>query len=458
MMALVVAACVACSPLDSLLERASFNRPVWERVVGRLIGVEHERAIWLLGSLQPLDLMEADEATILSHIQGCTTALARHPTQALSEDTLRAFILNPRTGYFDMMTDWRGELWPVFRDGCTGDFAHDVQMVFSLLRDRVAVETRTDAFGPPSPPGGTFRRGWGSEEEWASLAVASLRTVGIAARLCHEGKGVQAWDGKRWQSVHEPPAGPSNTSPPGALARMELLFTADGQLWRNTEQLGLSRWSKGAWRPVEPPVHPVSADLTDTSILVNAPPGDYLVTAGIRNANGEPRVWCRAVALRQDSLLTLSADLSIPFAELKRRDLVESPEPTLGSVVLRDSLGAEVKLVGLISRPTLVVAVESGSELSERLMVAAKTREEELEAGGVRTIVVAHRGARGAAPWTDSDGSLWAALGLESEGAPAVVVVSARGEIMLFKRRAGPHTLELALASLRAARPDRGGR
>ncbi|MBN1425477.1 hypothetical protein JXA88_13065 [Candidatus Fermentibacteria bacterium] len=436
---------------DSLLARAGFNRPVWESALEKLGGIEQERGVWLLGELRDLDLMEIDEATILAHVQGCSRAMAYRPDYAVSEDTLRAFILHPRAGHYDMVTDWRTDLWATFRDACRGDFEHDVPLVLSLLRDRIIEKTRADALGPPSPPEGTFRRGWGSAEEWASLAVASLRTVGIAARLCHAAKGVEAWDGAGWRRVHHPGLDSPKAETAQTLARLELRLTEDGQPLRNTEQLGLSRWREGAWRPVEAPVHRVFAEPTDTSILISAPPGEYLVTAGVRNARGEPRIWCREVTLSVDTLLTLTENLTIPFAEMDRRDLVESPAPVLESIVLRDSLGAEVTLDSFIrgGRPVLIVAVEPGSELSERLRPALVSSEAELEALGVVTMIVTSADTTRATLWNDSRGALWAALELDRGRAPAVVLISAGGEVLLFKRRAGPHTVELVVASLR---------
>ncbi|MCU0612111.1 MAG: transglutaminase-like domain-containing protein [Candidatus Eisenbacteria bacterium] len=454
MITLLTVLMAATSVSDSLLARASFNRPAWESAVGRLEGIERERCAWLLAELGELDLMETDEATIIAHVKACSRSLALRRGYAVAEDTIRAFVLHPLTGYYDMLTEWRSELLGLFDDQCTGSVPRDTEIVLSYLRESVRVESRSDAFAPPSPPVGTLRRGWGSDHEWASLAVAGLRSVGIPARLACEGNGVEVWDG-RWSRVHSPDdALAANTTADADLAGLRLELTSGGQPWRAAEHVGLSRWRKGAWRPAEPPETCLEIAMTDTTFLVSAPPGRYLFSAGIRNARGEPRVWCTEASLSTDTTLVLTQDLSIPFGDLHRADLVQPPEPLIRGVLLRDTSGA-VRAVDAIAdsgRSILICAVEFGSERSERILAALNELRPDLEAAGPMLITV-HSGSEpieGA--WADHEGSLWRALGIGSADAmPVVTLLSPVEGVMLHQRGASPTAIDLVIQCV--ARP-----
>ncbi len=441
---------LATSGLDSLLALAGFNHPVWEQALATLEGIERERCLWLLGALRPLDLMEVDEATILDHVRGVSLAMRLRPDEAVPEDTLRSFVLHPVAGHFDMLTAWRSELWNAFSPLCGGSVRQDIDRVIAAVRDLVRVEDRDDGFGPPSPPEGTLRRGWGSAREWASLAVASLRSVGIAARLGGRSDEVEAWDGHRWVRVVGGTGTSSTEDPPRERGCVELRLTLWGRAWRALDHVGLAQWSRGAWRPIEPPTHPVTATETDSSVVLCAPAGRYLVTAGVRNSKGEPRAWCEEVTLRPEGPAVVVADLTIPFAEMDRGDLVRPPEPVLTDVLLRDPTGEPVRLDTLVGRgtPVLLCAIEPQEELGERLRLAVEARRIELETIGVRVIV----GARDWRPglWGDA-GGLWEALfpGSAPEP-PAVVLIGPQGEIALCQRGVGPGVLEAVWAALGA--------
>jgi len=197
----------------------------------------------------------------------------------------------------------------------------------------------------------------------------------------------------------------------------------------------------------------VSADLSDSSIIVTAPPGSYLVTAGVRNARGEPRVFCAETTIRPDSLSKHAVDLSIPFDEMDRRDLVQAPEPSLTGVTFVGPSGATVWLNDMIGsgRPVFLCAVQPGDERSERLLDALDGQRHALEAMNAAVIVAGRDGGHGFCG--DPTGSLWDALGLETgTGLPVVILLSPDGSVVVCQRGASPHAIDLVMQSLRVFR------
>ncbi len=433
------------------LDRAVSNRSVWEHVLQQLEGTERARAQYLLEELPLLDLLESDEITILNHVGLCTKSTLLFEDYDLPEDTLRAYLLWPTTSYLDHMTDWR----PLLRQELDGLVQEGVDTtvdsVVAFLCRRVRIDERKDLFGPSSPPVGTYRRRWGNERERASLLVAGLRSVGIAAKLGGEGRWVQYWHGG-WCGACVPPgcefdAGDLSEETVTSIpdAELELVLRLHGLPHLSEEGVGLARWEEGRWRPVIHPEVPMAFHTTDSSMVVRTVPGTYLATVGIRNARGEPRVWAKEVRLQSGVSTRLVCALDIPFEELSEDDLVGGKSPELDEVVLYQRSGETVLLNDMIGKaPLVLVLMESGAELSERLIEGLLAGEEECRAQGATLVIVGLSEEAGAAELIDKDRSLSRALGIEEKNEsrdselPQVLVFASDGELLL--RRSGYHT------------------
>ena len=440
---LILLAVVSTNATDEPLGRAGFNRPAWEAVLADLSDLERDRATYLLERLPLVDVLELDAETVRNHVTFCTSALRFHAFYNPPEDTVRSWILWPRAGHWEFVTDWRPTLETQFGHLVSDDPGETARKVVEEIRGSVSVDDRKDLFGPPSPPLATIRRGWGTKQELATLIVAGLRSVGLAARVVQEGTGVEFWEEGQWYLVHS--ADQTGIAVSGvsssADAALALSLTKDGEPFLSEEAIGLARWEQGKWKPILPPEVPLHFEKTDSTMTVRTVPGQYLFTAGVRNANGEPRIWFKEVQLFSDSVVSITQNLTVPFERLRRGDLVDGKEPDIEGVVLNTPKGASVSLDSMIEHEaTVLCAVQEGSEPSERLLEGIR---EALASDRIGQLVVflpvCLMDCAGNEWFTDHTGTLRSALGLPPDNAeavkklPIVLIYAKDGSLLLRK-------------------------
>jgi hypothetical protein len=439
---------------DSALARAGPGAETWGAVLRATSGSDRERAAFLLSKLPLLDLMEADSACIMNHVLLTAGSESFHHPYFVPEDTLRRFVLWPVTGYRDHLTDWRlglqASMAPFLEDTPTAT----AESLLAAIRRHVAVADSGDLFGPPSPPLATYLRGWGTATEVASLEVAALRSLGIAARLAPEASGAEYWDGDRWV-VGALPGAEGVTARAGPACTIELVLTLGGRPFLKRESVGISRWQDDRWKELWSPEFPVEMSQSDTSLALHVPPGDYLVTAGIRNARGEPRVWFQPVRIDSADIVVLRQGLDIPFDELARGDLVRGSLDSISVLTFTDSDGRPWAAADVLGAGHLVlVLLDPRSEPSQRVAAGFDGVAGELAAAGAQLCVVAV-GEEGAG-LTDPEGAVASALGMKQsadgtwKGLPLVLVLSNTGDLLMWRSAYDltlPHlALQLVLA------------
>ncbi|WP_461209402.1 serine/threonine-protein kinase [Desulfocurvus sp. DL9XJH121] len=120
--------------------------------------------------------------------------------QALPDDVFLDYVLAPRVGR-EMASPWRAELEPLLESEAG---AGSVALAVAGVRVRVyAWAAYTPMRGFVLPPMGVVRRASGNATELAVLLAASLRTVGVPARLPAADGAlgmVEYWDGA-WKTV-----------------------------------------------------------------------------------------------------------------------------------------------------------------------------------------------------------------------------------------------------------------
>jgi hypothetical protein len=440
---LILVIVASTTATDEPLDRAGFNRVTWEAVLTDFSGIESDRATYLLERLPLVDVLELDAETVRNHVTFCTRALRFHPFHNPPEDTIRSWILWPRAGHWEFVTDWRPTLETQFRNLVSDNPAETARNVVEEIRRSVSADDRRDLFGPPSPPLATYRRGWGTKRELATLIVAGLRSVGLAARVVQEGTGVEYWEKGRWHLVHTADQTGIAASEISAAADAVLTMnlTKDSEPFLSEEAIGLARWEEGKWKPILPPEVPLHFERTDSTMTIRTVPGQYLLTAGVRNANGEPRIWFKEVELISDSIVGITQDLTVPFDRLRRADLVDGKEPVIETILLETPEGVSASLDSMIRGQSAVLCVlQRGSEPSERLLK------------GVREALASDRIGQSTVflpiclmdctvdDWlTDHAGTLRSALGLPPDNAEAVkmlptVLVYAQDGSMLLRK------------------------
>ncbi len=421
---------------DSALARAGPAAETWAGVLTAMSGQHREWAQFLLNELSVLDLMEADSAGVTNHVLLTSASRSFHRTYALPEDTLRRFLLWPLTGHRDHLSDWRPGLQAALVASIQDTPAATAESVLAVVGREVAVADSGDLFGPPSPPLATYLRGWGTAAEVASLSVAALRSLGVAARLAPEASGAEYWDGARWvRAANREATGQVSEN---ATCTIELVLTLGGRPFVKPESAGLSRREDDRWKELWPPEFPMQTSETDTSLLLRVPPGDYLVTAGVRNATGEPRIWCRAATVTSGQTLVLRQALDIPFEELCRTDLVRGSVEDLSILTFEDPEGRAWAADDVLDAGTLVlVLLDLRSESSKRVAAGFEDAMDELTAAGAQLHMVAV--GQKDLDLRDPEGAAATALGMKKaadgtwSGLPVVLVLSESGELLMWR-------------------------
>ena len=415
MIGIVIVLLLMSDTLSQDLERADFNRPAWEAVISACDGIDADRARYLLTELPVKDLYEADPLCIMNHVRG--VAINHIPDYSVPEDSLRKFVLWPTVAYWHHMDDWRPflreRMIPFIRD----DLETTIHNMLEWFNGSIRIEERKDLFGPPSAPVATLKRGWGSPTEAAGLFVAMLRSLGVAARLGSGSTEVQYYDGSRWNIALslETDGNPMNDANREIIlpnATLVLTLTRDGEPYLNEEAVGLARWKDGRWEPVMPHILPIEFSTTDSTIIIRTVSGTYLVTVGIRNARGEPRIWRSTVEIFPDRKTSLDVALDIPFSELRTDDLIRGNIPDLKNISISTTSAGVRELLSFVGQsPVLFALVADGAEPSERFLNDLADHESDLDAIGLQTVIIGSDSSS-VQRYTDSSGGFAGALQL----------------------------------------------
>ena len=195
-----------------------------------------------------------------------------------------------------------------------------------------------------------------------------------------------------------------------------------------------------------PHILPIEFSTTDSTIVIRTVSGSYLVTAGIRNARGEPRIWRSTVEIYSDRETILDIAVDIPFEELRSDDLVQGRVPALEDVEVISGSGRTRDLLSFIGYyPVLIALVADGAEPSERLLGELIDRQTALDEKGIRTIIIGSDSSSKQI-YSDSGGNLAEGLGLVKNDRivksrlPVVLLYDISGTLLL-KREGYSSTL-----------------
>jgi|ERR1043166_920665 dienelactone hydrolase len=152
--------------------------------------------------LERLTIWEGNRvAVLLEHVNlaGYNRALVNW---TLDDETYRNFVLSPEINrLFDGNCDWRRELWESFypRIRKEKSIEEACRITVRFLREHVTITSQ----GSQNSIRGMWLRQIADEQGFEALYVAALRSVGIAARLSHEGRA-EYWTGLTWNFAARP--------------------------------------------------------------------------------------------------------------------------------------------------------------------------------------------------------------------------------------------------------------
>jgi hypothetical protein len=229
-------------------------------------------------------------------------------------------------------------------------------------------EEEPDRLGPAQHPGQVLVSGHATSLEARIFLVGALRALGVPARLSSTREHVDFHDGDRWQTVDPRPAlegdeeEAAGSAAPGTI---RLRLTRNGApLGSDFHGLDVAPFRRGAWIPLRRYAHRLEED----HHVMELPAADYLVTAGVRNANGDAWVRTALVQLEGGQVEALDWSLDLPpdsglFTFPVVRAIDALPDCSLGE-------GAEARTLPELATegPLLLVLVRPGHEPCQRML------------------------------------------------------------------------------------------
>ena len=299
----------------------------------------------LLCTLLPKDLRDTGWATLEDHFAHLP------PRGNQPEDIYWNYIACPRIAG-EKITPWRRAL-KSWLSGWTGSPA----LLWTYINELIVTER--EGLGPNlfRPPELTVEAGRSDAHSKRILYVASLRALGIPARLRLLDGAPEYWENGAFRTVFPEESG---------TLRL-ICSTASGY----RREWSLSRRARGGWRLMD-----LSEERWEGGRLIaDLPAGCYRLITSVRLPGGDQ------LAARRDFTLQPGEDRTIPLRlrEYALEDaLFRQPMPPV-SAATPD--GAKVPdIFQLDGRPSLLLWLEEGAEPTEHLLLELANRRRELQA------------------------------------------------------------------------------
>ncbi|MFA5794551.1 MAG: transglutaminase domain-containing protein [Candidatus Brocadiia bacterium] len=294
---------------------------------------------WLIGRLAHLEAIEVTKEFLLDNVN-CAANARPMAVIKVPDDIYRAYVLSPSFQYLHI-TNWRKELrtkftltkseWkdysvamtsvPILADSITTT----ANAVNEWVQNNIKVKSELSGrFSYTPSPLDTFRSKVGDPYGVAVFTAGLLRTLGVPAQVKND--WVEFWDGANWLPLYphdlknfantqrnEATASEYDVKPAGLRMNLFRKGAPDTNPW---EKIAISRFQNGYWGYLE------WRELKHSGKWVGIPPGTYLITAGVRNSNGDAMVYCKQLEFKSGEGVVLDIPLDIPLDKLPESDRV----------------------------------------------------------------------------------------------------------------------------------------
>lgn len=347
--------------LEDALRRAGATRGPWEEAFLALEGKPREAAAALYQEMDAKDFLELEPEALPALLERMLTLRGTHCPD-LADSLWRSWIISPRLYHQAGTQAWWTDL-PLLPPGIGAD------QLLEHFRTRVqlAAESR---LGHVASPEQTWRSGWADSASARACLTALFRIHGLPARAQRGRKSVEIWTGEQWRELQPFAEGEGEKeaeleADDPSPAHLRVLYTAGGDTlksvatWRQTL---LSQFEEGAFRPV------YVGQLWERNgeVAWDLQPGEYWLSAGLRNSLGEPRFQMHEIELAAGDTLCLALEIGIPLAELDEGSLVRHQLDLGQACPLRRRGQPRAWERVLPSGPVLLLLLDPDQEPSQR--------------------------------------------------------------------------------------------
>lgn len=264
----------------------------WQNIYDFLSGVEPERMDEAIGMLEAVS--EKDLRDTPRYIFSATLA-ATEPQP--DNDLYVEYVLNPRVAN-ELLTDYRRSMRQA---GKTKPMT--AEEIFDYTKKNISIDQKANAYRVPIAPLNVWKAGVADAHSRDIFFVAACRNNGIPARLDPVSGLCQYYADGQWMTVNFQ-SGKSEIRPTGTLAAVYTAseYLPDPEYYRH---FTISEICEGAPRVIE-----FGDDLGEsyTSLLEHGtelPQGYYMLTTGVRQANGSVSARLSFFNVEKDKTLTV---------------------------------------------------------------------------------------------------------------------------------------------------------
>ena len=139
--------------------------------------------------------------------------------------------------------------------------------------------------------------------------------------------------------------------------------------YKNENCWGISVLKDGIWYPINSYNYPISVELKENAWEIELPEGEYLITAGIRNYNGDPYIKAKQIYLSNNKVTHLKWEISIPVKYWSKRDFIKRRNIKQEILISKiNNLNRKLKIKDYFGKDNIMIIFASENEPSKRMI------------------------------------------------------------------------------------------
>jgi len=313
--------------VEKLVERLKDAAGNWRVISSALKETSGEKLKYLVEMillLKPLELIEADEGTLLEHLDIALAVRGEVGWRYKDEDFCK-YVLSPHIVYTPLRR-WRKALHRRFKEIRTDGVKGTAKAVNEWVAKNIERQKERISYsGWVKTPYEVLVSRCGGKYEIIGFTIGVLRSLGVAARI-HDRGWVEFLDGEEWLPLYplKPEQFGSKTATEEAkreyAEKGKLILTlirkgapAKGFKSFSIQRIGEKGYFENVWYPDNPPGE-------DGRVEIELPQGEYRLFAGVRNRNGDPYIFHKRLKIEGGKSLSLTVELDIPHEAWTEED------------------------------------------------------------------------------------------------------------------------------------------
>jgi peroxiredoxin len=276
-------------------------------------------------------------------IVGSNSLPLKLPHYKIADNLFRPYVLSPQFQYLHI-SPWRAKLYEIFSPMVKGSITDTARSVNEWVSQNISVTDKDGRFSYMAAPLDVYKSKSAGSYEVAMMTAAILRTLSIPAQV--KSNWVEFHNGTEWIPLY--PTDPKNmgNTKRNDVSRKQYIkpaglkfhITRKGLPDTNImEKIAVCQFQDGFWAQME--------NIRKKGAWFVVPPGQYFITAGIRDSNGDPYVFCKQIDLALD----------IPINLLGETERAVRTLPQLPDVELADLEGNQYSLSKTLASSNIIL-------------------------------------------------------------------------------------------------------